>query len=987
MSSDESPYSHEGGGDGEPATTGPEQDETIDIDHSSEDINDTTLIDGDEIDEAEEAHSTAGNILETGDHESASESGESDDEEDLPPILKYTRLSQLPSNFFSKDALSTCTFSESHFIFATHSGFIHITKPDFTSIRTFKAHRASVLSLYTDGVFFASGSMDGTIVIGSIKDEKDIVAFDFKRPIHAVILDKNYQKTRNFVSGGMSGKVTYSTRNWLGQRSDIILEENNGPIVAIQAIDDLILWMNDKGITIYHISTKQVISVIDKPLDSPRGDLYWPRVHFPESDRILIAWANYIWSLRITIRSGPDESSSSSKSSRILPSTSTISFRSVQAKKVEVEHVFKLDSLVSGIASYKDDMCMILTYNPPVRDEETGRVVFSNPDLKLISSVTGVTEHEEEIGLKNIENLGLNDYILGSYHGAGNAQYFIISAKDAVIAETIQLGDRLNWYLERQQYYEAWSISRHLVLPIKRLNFGSLHVDNLVKEDKWEDAAKFLSELLFLNVDELPDSDTKSTVLTSNSTALVTNEERKDSFVKEVVSTWVTWATIFIRTNHVDLLTYIIPTSTKLSLPSSIYSTILNYWISKNDDKFYQLIDIWDTELYPIKEVQSELEEMLESQSGNQRLRRTLADLYVKSYEPGKAVPHLIQLQDPNIVHFLSVHHILTNFVAELPQIIALKFQGKEMSTLPIEKLHLKVDEIVDTLVDNIHELPPSEIIALMAEHHMHFMNYFYLEKLSTKDELITRPFGNEQIRLYSQFNRARLLPFLTKNNNYDIDKAVELCESNDFTEELVYLLGKIGENKKALMLIINKLDDPEKAIKFAKHQNDKEAWSILLDYSMSKPLFIQALIECADDQSNLFYDPVSILERMPANVKIEGLKKSVTKISSSNDLNLVLNQLILKIIYKQSEELSKLFKVSKLKGFEFEAKRFQKLLESFEPIVLLGNSMEGKLSLLPELEIFNKSVLEKDISSASYSTLQSKLEHVSLLNGVTERP
>lgn len=970
---------------GDLATSTTEEDQfSSGEDNYSDDNNDATLIEGDGIEEAGETSIGENNSVEPADHEGGSESGESDDEDDLPPILKYTRLNQLPSNFFSKDAISTCTFGESYFIFATHSGFIHITKPDFTTVRTFKAHRASVLSLYTDGLYFASGSMDGTIVIGSIRDEKEIVAFDFKRPIHAVILDKNYQKTRSFVSGGMSGKVTYSSRNWLGQRSDVVLEENNGPIVAIQAIDDLILWMNDKGITFYHISTRQEISVIGKPLDSPRGDLYWPRVHFPESDRILIAWGNYLWSLRITIRSGPEDASSSSRSSRILPSTSTISFRSVQTKKVEVEHVFKLDCLVSGIASYKDDMCMILTYNAPDRNKDTDRMDFNNPDLRLISSVTGITEHEEEIGLRDIENLGLNDYMLGFHHGTSNLQYFIVSAKDAVVAESIKLGDLLSWYLERQNYYEAWSISRHLVSPIKRLNYGSLHVDHLVKEDRWLEAASFLSELLFLNVDELPDSDTKSTVLTSNSTVLVTNEERNDLYVKEIVSTWVTWATIFIRANHIDLLTNIIPTSAKLSLPLSIYNSILKYWMKEDQKKFYHLIETWDTELYPIKEIQSEVEEMLESQNENQRLRRILTELYVKSYEPSKAVPHLIALQDPNIVHFLSVHHILANFVEDLPKLIGLKFEANEMATLPIEQLYLKVDTIVETLVNNIHELPPSQIIKLMAEAHMHFMNYFYLESLSTKDDLITQPFGDEQIRLYSQFNRDRLLPFLTKNNNYDIDKAVELCESNEFTEELVYLLGKIGENKKALMLIINKLDDPEKAIKFAKHQNDKEAWNILLEYSMSKPLFIQALIECADDQSNLFYDPVSILERMPANVKIEGLKNSVTKISSSNDVNLVLNQLILKIIYKQSEELSKIFKVSKLKGYEFEAKRFQSLLEKFEPVVLLGNSIEG-MDLVPEQELFSeKSVSQK--AYTSYSNLKDKIEHLSLLNGVTEK-
>lgn len=113
---------------------------------------------------------------------------EEEEEDEEPPTLKYTRLNKLPANFFVKDPVSTCTFHETVFIFATHSGIIHICKPNFEAIRTFKAHRASVLSVFTDGTYFATASMDGTVVIGSILDEKDIVAYDFQRPVHAVVL-------------------------------------------------------------------------------------------------------------------------------------------------------------------------------------------------------------------------------------------------------------------------------------------------------------------------------------------------------------------------------------------------------------------------------------------------------------------------------------------------------------------------------------------------------------------------------------------------------------------------------------------------------------------------------------------------------------------------------------------------------------------------------------------------------------------------------
>lgn len=908
-----------------------------------------------------------------------------DDDDDEPPKLKYSRLSQLPANFFTRDPVSTCTFHETVFIFATHSGIIHITTPDFTTIRTFKAHRASVLSIYTDGVFFASGSMDGTVVIGAIKDENDIVAFDFKRPIHAVILEKNYAKTRSFISGGMSGKVTYSSKNWLGQRSDIILDQDHGPIVSIQKVDDLIFWMNDRGITIYHIATRQVISVIKKPEDSPRSDLYWPRVHFPEVDRILIAWGNYIWSLRASIRTldDPNEKLTISTKSKILPSTATMSFRAVQEKKIEVEHIFKLDCLVSGISSFKDDLWMILTYNPPEKNEETGKIEFNCPDLKLINSINGTIEHEEEIGLKSIDGLGLNDYLLGLHFGDKNIRYFIMSARDGVIAQETQLNDRLQWYLDKKMYLKAWEISQHLVLPVKRISYGILYVDSLMATEEWQTAAVFLSTLLHLNLED-HDSDSKSTILTSQSAGLNNEEE----LINEVISQWSIWADIFIKSKHIDELSDIIPTSPKLNLPQNIYTRILEYWITKVNEspKFYELLEIWETDLYNVKSIQSTLETLLENEDGNIKLRRSLADLYVKSYEPIKLVPHLIHLRDPSIISFLNSHHILTNFIDDIPRILKLMFKENELELLPINELKDKLSDIIDILVENRHEILPEKIVELMADNHLDFISFFYLERLAVIDEFLTSNFGNERIRLFAQYDRSLLLPFLTKYSNYDIGKAIQLCEEVDFTEELVYLLGKVGENKKALTLIITELDDPEKAIKFSKHQNDKEAWSILLEYSMTKPKFIKALIECADDQSNSFYDPIDILERMPPNIMIDGLKKSVTKISVNNDLNLILNQLILKIVYKQSEDISSVYKMDKLKGREIEIEKTEidRLVKKYETILMYSEPNSKGTQYLGETDLLQENRL--NLHNNSYTTLGNKLEHLSILNEILDR-
>ncbi|KAG6842656.1 hypothetical protein H0H93_003948, partial [Arthromyces matolae] len=65
---------------------------------------------------------------------------------------------------------------------------------------------------------------------------------------------------------------------------------------------------------------------------------------------------------------------------------------------------------------------------------------------------------------------------------------------------------------------------------------------------------------------------------------------------------------------------------------------------------------------------------------------------------------------------------------------------------------------------------------------------------------------------------------------------AYNVCQERDLVPEMVYLLGKMGNNKKALMLIIERLGDVQRAIEFAKEQSDDDLWEDLLKYSETRP-------------------------------------------------------------------------------------------------------------------------------------------------------
>lgn len=912
------------------------------------------------------------------DHQTVHESDENDDEDDdeddddEPPTFKYTRLKGLPANFFTSHPVSTATFNEKVFVFGTHTGLIHLALPDMTPLRTFKGHNASVLSLFTDGIYFASGSMDGTIIIGSVADEKEIVKYDFNRPIHAVVLDKNYLKSKIFVYGGMSEAVTLCSRNWLDQRVDTILDRDKGPIVGIYTIDDHLFWMNDSGITFYHITSRQVVSVIAKPSESFRSDLYWPRVSFPETDRVLIAWGNYIWSLRVSIK-GPINGSSgtgTSIKSRYFPPAASLSFRATQDKKVEVEHVFKVDYLISGIASFKDDYWIVLAYNQPEKNEETGAFESAHPDIKLLSSEDGTPQYEEEIALDSGANLGLNDYHLGYYIGSTSTQYYIFSARAGVIAEQVQLPDRLLWYLDRGLYYKAWEMSQHIVLPVKRLGYGVKHLDYLVLIDDWEGATLWMKSLFNVGNNHLPTGDAKSTLATS----LVLKEDEMDLLVKEVSSQWSMWSSIFLKSGHVEELTLVIPADPRWNIPKSIYSDILKYWLGKRPlEKVYELLDSWEIELYDFQEVTSTIEESLEREPGDDRLRRQLCKLYERSFQPSKAVSHLAKLRDPDIIPFLKSNHILVTFMGDIPKFAKIRFlDDKDIERLPIAVIQEKLADITKILVDSRHEISPKSILKLMFDNSLDILAYFYLEELLEIDDLLVKGFEDDIVRLYSQYNRPKLLPFLTANHNYQISKAIEICEQNAFVDELVYLLSQVGENKKALTLILEELEDPKRAIAFAKGQNNQEIWNLVLEHSFSRPTFIKALIECADEKSNAFYNPITILQKMDSDLKIEGLKDSVTVVTRDNDMTVILNQVIFDIVTKRSERMSRKVYSDQLRGVEINVKAsgLTVKFDTFQTIALRRG--EGGGIIVEKLD--------EDITDKLYTTLKHKLEHVQRL-------
>ena len=66
-------------------------------------------------------------------------------------------------------------------------------------------------------------------------------------------------------------------------------------------------------------------------------------------------------------------------------------------------------------------------------------------------------------------------------------------------------------------------------------------------------------------------------------------------------------------------------------------------------------------------------------------------------------------------------------------------------------------------------------------------------------------------MELYASFEPNKLMDFLRASNYYSLEAAYKICDKLDLVPEMVFLLGRMGDNKRALNLIIERLGDVQR--------------------------------------------------------------------------------------------------------------------------------------------------------------------------------
>ncbi|CAK9872351.1 unnamed protein product [Sphagnum jensenii] len=757
---------------------------------------------------------------------------EDDEGEDEEPRLKYQRLGGSVPSLLSSDAASCLTVAERIIALGTHDGTVHLLDFQGNQVREFRAHTATVneVSIDSNGEFVGSCSDDGTVVISSLyTDEKE--KFDYQRPMKAVALDPEYSRktSRQFVAGGLAGQLLFISKGWLGYREQV-LHSGEGTVHVVKWRTSLIAWANDAGVKIYDTASYQRITFIERV---PHSSLLRPQLVWQDDTVLIIGWADYI-KIAVVKTRGWD-----GMKGTLGPG----------AKYVEILSVFQTDYYVSGLAPYGDAL-VVLAYLPDKEDGQTdserGSAFPRQQGHAQRPEVRIVTFKNEELAtdalsIHGYEHYKAKDYVLahapftgssiagGQWAAGDEPLYYIVSPKDVVLAKPRDADDHVKWLLQHGFHEKALAVVEEGKARTELLEeVGSRYLDHLLLERQYAQAAALCPKLLHGSA-----------------------------------PAWERWVFHFAHLRQLPSLAPHIPTSNP-QLRDTVYEVVLNALVTNPayHEQLVTTIKAWPSNIYAVPTIISAIQLQISTGSKSPMLKEALAELYVRDKQYERALTIYVELQKPYLFDFIQQHNL---------------YSAIHNKVVPLMRLDGK--QAVQLLVNQSNRIEAFEVVSQLQtgepDENLRKYLHLYLHGLFEKDPNAGKEYHGLQVELYADYEPRLLLPFLRSSHHYSLDKAYDVCTKRGLTRERVFILGRMGNSREALALIVNKLQDMQQAVSFVQSQADEELWEELINQSMHNPEMVGSLLENTVGH----IDPLHVVNKVPAGISIPRLRDRLVKI------------------------------------------------------------------------------------------------------------
>ncbi|KAJ9647000.1 Vacuolar protein sorting-associated protein 41 [Coniosporium tulheliwenetii] len=549
---------------------------------------------------------------------------------------------------------------------------------------------------------------------------------------------------------------------------------------------------------------------------------------------------------------------------------------------------------------------------------------------------------------------------------------FIQSPYDCVLAVKRDRSDHLAWLLEHERYKDAWEL-------IEKYPDVVSSADRDADSSPASTPSKTRQSLADFFADDAIASQTTVSATAAASRAhnsAVEKEKRRigDLWVQQLVSAgdwaaagkvagrvlgtssrWEHWVWTFAQAGKFDDITPYIPNKPLTPpLPSLVYEVVLGHYIINDRLRLRSLLEQWDPELFDIGSVINAIEDKLHagditenSVEGGERgrdwriLMDALAKLYLADNRPKEALRCYIRLQNADAaMSIIRDYHLLAAVADDIPGFVLLRVSREQMESAPLSELEEASSEAMRLLVDEAYQgiVRPHVVVEQLQEKGPSYQPFlfFYLralwkgtgsetefgrgtERIATEGKTLVEEFGDLAVELFAEYDQPLLGEFLRSSaSSYDPEKAIAVCETRQYIPELVYLLSKTGQTKRALYLLTSSLSDVTAAIAFCKSQQDPDLWDDLLSYSMDKPRFIRGLLEEVGTAIN----PIDLVRRIPEGLEIEGLREGIGRMVREYEIQVSISEGVARVLRGEVAVRMELLRKGRVRGVKFDIVR-----------------------------------------------------------------
>ncbi|OQR85363.1 vacuolar protein sorting-associated protein 41 [Thraustotheca clavata] len=818
------------------------------------------------------------------------------------PVLKYERLGGHFQTLFRDDALSCMTIHLNFLCAGTYEGHVLLLELNGRYVRRLHKHHKKVQEISIDetGQHIVSCSDDGTVAVYALQpvvsEENARVAvpnsggevniYNFYSAIYSAQLEDGYasKRERTFACGGISGQLILNKKGWIIDKENTI-HEGEGPVHCIRYHENLIAWANDWGVKVYDTSTDSRITYIERPQNCPPFELCHAHLVWHSSATmglvLLVGWGATLRVIKISMSSDATNAAVEAKPQSLFGTLTA-----------EVVSFLTFDFFVAGLSPWGDSAAAILAYRSPgstatssfnAKERGEGKPEETHcPEVHLIS-FEGKQLAVDVLAIKGYERLRASDYCLPSVTFDGQRVLYICSPKDVVLCRTRDVDDRVAYALSTRSYENALQIALTDIAGLKKHALDELveyYLGELILSKEFTKAAETCQKLLSGHL-------------------------------------WEKYVYVFAQKGALGAIAKYMPTSNP-RLPTSQYEMVLKHFLETDPGQLLEIIRKWPKprlqDRLPVAssqeytETASLFEPLYDPEAWINQLettvrRRRLTEVDHMSMETSFLMEALAELYtateqyDHALRIYLSQGSMCSNkehaFKLIVEHNLWESIQNKVVNLMLIDR-----DAAIRMLV---HQIKSDELkvhsIVKQLEHkrellHEYLHNLFVhrlvdynTERYSSLHEL--------QISLYAEFAPHFLLRFLQTSSFVPLEKAYKFCSerSPPLWDAMVFILGRMGQHKKALDFIMTQLKNVKQAIQFVQ-DNDNALWDYLIEISLTHKDFMAELLEYACEHK---IDPIKVIKKVqdaiPEDMEITGLKSKVQQIITNYRIQMTLYQ------------------------------------------------------------------------------------------------